>query len=445
MDSGIDAAFRPDAAGLDGAALDGALDAGLPTDGAIDPDARVPPIVPDPSTLTGKLMFGYQGWFSAPGDGSRIDRWRHWSSSATPAADTVTFDAWPDMSDYVAAGVPLYDTALRYPDGSVARLYSAYDAEAVDLHFRWMAEHGLDGVFLQEFVGELTEGSAIREFRDRVTQNVMAGSEAHERVFAIMYDISGADPATLVAQIRAHWEWVVADLAATSSPRYLRHRGRPVVAIWGLGFTDRSATPAIANALLDYFETDAPAPVTVMGGVPTGWRTLDGDARSDPAWADVYRRFDVISPWAVGRSANDADVASFRRDRVVPDLAATTATGQDYMPVIFPGFSWTNLMSGAPLNQIPRRAGRFWWTQLHEYAGAGATMFYGAMFDEVDESTAMFEVAATSSELPSTGTFLSLDADGFALPSDFYLALAGEGGRALRGEIPLTADPPLAP
>ena len=70
-------------------------------------------------------------------------------------------------------------------------------------------------------------------------------------------------------------------------------------------------------------------------------------------------------------------------------------------------------------------------------------MISGAMFDEVDEATSMFEMAPSGADLPSTGRFLSLDVDGFSLPSDFYLALAGEGSRALRSEIPLTPDPPI--
>jgi len=32
----------------------------------------------DPTTLDGKLMFGYQGWFGCPGDGSPLDTWEHW-------------------------------------------------------------------------------------------------------------------------------------------------------------------------------------------------------------------------------------------------------------------------------------------------------------------------------------------------------------------------------
>jgi hypothetical protein len=37
----------------------------------------------DPSTLTGKLIMGYQGWFNCPGDGTTVGWW-HWFSGPDP-------------------------------------------------------------------------------------------------------------------------------------------------------------------------------------------------------------------------------------------------------------------------------------------------------------------------------------------------------------------------
>jgi hypothetical protein len=72
-------------------------------------------------------------------------------------------------------------------------------------------------------------------------------------------------------------------------------------------------------------------------------------------------------------------------------------------------------------------------------------MIYCAMFDEVDEGTAMFKLAPTQAQLPVEGTFVPLDADGVTLPSDWYLRLANEAGKMLRGEILLTNQIPIAP
>ncbi len=199
-----------------------------------------------------------------------------------------------------------------------------------------------------------------------------------------------------------------------------------------------------AQALLT---RDAPPAyrVTVVGGVPTYWRTLNNDSQTDPAWAAVYRRYNVINPWLVGRFADDAGVDNYRTHVLVGDLAEAARVGADYMPVVWPGFSRSNLMPGQALNQIPRRGGAFWWKQLSTYQSAGCSMFFGAMFDEVDEGTAMFKIAAHHADAPSDASFLTLDADGMNLPSDWYLRLAGAGSQMIRGEIPRTTTVPITP
>ncbi|MEQ1840372.1 MAG: xylosidase, partial [Verrucomicrobiales bacterium] len=112
----------------------------------------------------------------------------------------------------------------------------------------------------------------------------------------------------------------------------------------------------------------------------------------------------------------------------------------EYLPVIFPGFSWANLqkMRGeeAPLNQIPRNGGTFFWGQAHERIRLGSMMLYVAMFDEMDEATAIFKQATRVPE--ETLGFVNET----ELPSDHYLWLTGEIGRALRRERSLTETLP---
>ena len=72
-------------------------------------------------------------------------------------------------------------------------------------------------------------------------------------------------------------------------------------------------------------------------------------------------------------------------------------------------------------------------------------MIYGAMFDEMDEGTAMLKLAPTPNELPVQGTFVPLNIDGQALPSDWYLRLADQAGRMLRGEMSLRTSMPITP
>jgi len=286
----------------------------------------------DTSTLTRKMLMGYQGWFACPGDGSTVNRWVHWFRSQTPTATNATFDFWPDISELDPD--ELFDTAMTLSNGTPARVYGAAKRKTVLRHFKWMRDYNIDGVFLQRFSSELGSPT-FSAWRNQVTSNVWAGAEAYGRVFAIMYDISGQQASTLVSTLTNDWNFLVNTMKVTSSPRYQRHRGQPVVAIWGFGFTDRPGTPQDALAVINYFKS---AGFTVMGGVPTYWRTLNNDSQSDPAWANVYRAYDIISPWAVGRYATEFQADDFRQNLISPDLATTRSLGLDYMPVIFPGF-----------------------------------------------------------------------------------------------------------
>lgn len=161
----------------------------------------------------------------------------------------------------------------------------------------------------------------------------------------------------------------------------------------------------------------------------------------------MFRAFDVVSPWSVGRYRDDAGADAFAANFIGPDVLAARSLDLDYMPVVFPGFSRYNLRKGAaaPLNEIERRGGCFYWRQVHNAIAGGASMLYGAMFDEVDEGTAIYKLAPTRGELPRDASLLPLDADGYALPSDFYLRLACEASRMLRGETPLSPRLPIAP
>jgi hypothetical protein len=227
--------------------------------------------------------------------------------------------------------------------------------------------------------------------------------------------------------------YLVDTLRITESPQYLQHHGRPMLAVWGLGFRDRAATAEQAAELIEFFKNN-PEPryrVTLLGGIPARWRTLTRDSNTEQAWAQVYRSFDILSPWTVGRFRDDESTDRFYREEVQPDLIETNRLGLGYMPVAFPGFSWHNMNSTAASNAIPRRGGRFFWHQIEQALRAGATMVYGAMFDEVDEGTAMFKLAPTRDTVPTGVPLVTLDADGEFLPSDWYLQLARQSQRRL--------------
>jgi hypothetical protein len=390
------------------------------------------PAVVDVTTMDRKLMFGYQGWFACPDDGSPLGGWEHWFRRGDAAtAGSLRVDMWPDVSEL--SPDERCDTPLTLPDGRRAQVFSAYNPKTVDRHFKWMADYDLAGVFLQRFSARL-ESPRVLTFRDAVATNVRTSAEAHQRVFALMYDISGHPRESIVASVKRDWVHVVDELHLTDSSRYLRHRGRPVLAIWGFGFVDRSATPEQALELIDFFKNnpDEHYRVTLVGGVPARWRTLARDSQPDPQWARVYRSFDVLSPWTVGRFRDSDGIDRFYDDEVTADREETQRLGIEYLPVVFPGFSWHNMNPTAPFNRIPRRGGRFYWRQIERALGTGNTMLYGAMFDEVDEGTAMFKTAASRADAPTEVPIVTLDVDGERLPSDWYLRLAREAQRQLQ-------------
>jgi hypothetical protein len=145
----------------------------------------------------------------------------------------------------------------------------------------------------------------------------------------------------------------------------------------------------------------------------------------------------------VGWFSNNAGADSYTASITTPDLAKCRSNGIDYMPVVFPSFSWHN-ENGGPLNQIPRMGGSFYWRQVYDDVQAGCNMIYGAMFDEVNEGTAMYKLVPTPAQLPAQGAFLALNCDGITLNSDWYLRLADEAGQMLRGEIPLQSAIPIS-
>ena len=64
------------------------------------------------------------------------------------------------------------------------------------------------------------------------------------------------------------------------------------------------------------------------------------------------------------------------------------------------------------------------------------------MFDEYDEGTAIAKAAETADMIPTDHYFLTLDADGVRVSSDFYLRLVHDGAQMMKGQIPLQQTHP---
>ncbi len=385
----------------------------------------------DRSTLKGKIMCGYQGWFAAEGDGCGRG-WYHWTGRDGFKPGSCKIDLWPDVSELDKD--ERYATAFVRADGRAAEVFSAFNSKTVLRHFNWMRDYGLDGVFVQRFVGEVSHPRGLRQF-NTVLGHCREGANRFGRTYAVMYDLSGLG-AGQMGRVMDDWRLLVERMKITEDAAYLRHDGRPVVAVWGLGFSDgRKYTLDEGMQLVAFLKANPPGGCTVVLGVPTYWRTLNRDCVNDPKVHDLLVKADIVSPWTVGRFRTPDDARNYAQKTLAGDLAWCKERGKEFLPVVFPGFSWHNMAPNSPLNMIPRLGGKFLWAQYVAAQKAGATMIYQAMFDEVDEGTAIFK--CTNDPPVGKSSFVTYE----GLPSDFYLKLVGRAGRMLRGEIPVEEGP----
>ena len=377
-------------------------------------------------SLDGLVMAGYQGWFNAEDDGAGLG-WKHYAKNGEFRPGRCSVEMWPDVSEYAKT----YPTEFRFADGSTARVFSSRDRSTTFLHFRWMQEYGIDGVFMQRFVTTLRSEKG-RDNYDIILSNAVKAAEKYGSAICLIYDLSGTDTEHM-GLLAEDWKRIGRKL--TESPNYLRHNGKPLVAVWGVGFNDNRKYGY--DDIEEIIRVLKSSGCSILLGVPAFWRTLSMDALPDRRLHSLLEQADVIHPWFVGRYNND----SYGRIQEVirQDLEWCRAHGKDYIPVVFPGFSWFNLKNGvaAPLNQIPRLGGEFLWKQVAGAIDAGARSIYIAMFDEIDEGTAIFKCA---NEVPAgESPFLSYE----GVEPDRYLWLAGMAAKMLRGEIPFSSTMPL--
>ena len=384
----------------------------------------------DTSTVHRKVMCGYQGWFMAKGDGY-VPGFVHWNGGGgridgTPPRCSVDF--WPDMSEL--GPNERFATTYRHADGSTAYVFSSTVKTTVLRHFKWMKDAGIDGVFVQRFTGCVSNQKDWNYRRTcEVLNHCREGANRYGRAYAVMYDTDFDRRAVDV--MTADWKRLVGEMKLMATRAYIRHRGAPVISLWGYGFGHRKFDAAATAEFFEFLKRPENGGCTIMLGVPNDWAS----------WTDDRMRLlkkyaTIISPWNVGRYGSPDGAQNHFAKHFPGDLALCKKHDKDYYAVVFPGFSWANMHEGgSPLNQTPRLGGRFLWRQFELVREYGMDMAYIAMFDEVDEGTAIFKCTNN----PPVGRFCTYE----GLPSDFYLTLCGRGGRLLRGED--VAFPEVAP
>ncbi|MEO6134663.1 MAG: glycoside hydrolase family 71/99-like protein, partial [Ginsengibacter sp.] len=405
----------------------------------------------DPSSIIGKVVCGYQGWFSATGDGAPINRWTHWASGNIPKAGVtpnpnpnLTFEAYPDVSIYDSSS--LFSTNFaNQGNGNPAKLFSSYKQDVTDKHFALMQANGIDGVAFQRFIWEVLVDPLFKANRDSMALHVRQSAETYQRMFYLVYDLSGlgnvpaASDQVRFDSIKGDWQNnIIANLNLTSSPMYAMQNGKPVVQIWGIGYNHVIGSAAIQLDLINWFKAQG---VYVIIGVPTGWRT--GTGASNPGWINTYKAGNMISPWSVGAYTDQTSTDNFKNNFLSPDLSYCNSNGLAYQPVIFPGFAWSN-WNGGTQNQISRNKGNFLWRQAYNLRLLNIKTAEIAMMDEFDEGTAILPMADGYDMIPTDQYFLTTSADGAYLSSDFYLRLASKATRQINQLDGVNATMPVA-
>ncbi|TZF85022.1 xylosidase [Pedobacter sp. BS3] len=393
--------------------------------GGTNPSDNNPPKTSQPGDVVGKITVGYQGWFSCDGDNSPMDgRWWHWTQvwEQKPSLTNTGIKSWPDVRDYT------HTYATNYPDlngGGQAKLFSSYDDQTADTQFKWMSDNGIHTAALQRFNPNGIEGP----IRDAVTAKVKTYAEKNSVKFYIMYDVTGWT--NMQSEIKQ--DWLNKMKQYTQSSAYATQNGKPVVGIWGFGFSDNNHpwSANVCKEVIDWFKAQG---CYVMGGVPTNWRLAPSNNDSRQGYIDVYKSFNMLSPWMIGRIANvnqaDQYAATLNKD----DLKFCNENGIDYQPCVLPG----------DLQERQRAHGDFMWRQFYNMVRIGVKSIYVSMFDEYNEGNQIAKTAEVQADVPAGSGIRSLDEDGTACSADYYLRLTGDGSKMLRGEMTLTAKRPTA-
>lgn len=379
------------------------------------------------SSYKGLVMTGYQGWFNTPNDGMGMG-WTHYLLQNVFEPGCCSIDFWPEMDEYEKK----YLTSFSFQNGNGAYVFSSADYSTTDLHFKWMQEYGIDGIFLQRFLSA-TRNETNKAHRAQVTENVIRASKRYDRAWCMMYDI-GDETAAEICDLAIDWAEIEAQYGISDlerNPNYLYHNGKPLLAIYGVGFSTKEDDGSfISSELLEVLESNGIfEKYSIMLGTPYYWESMSGDATDDPGFHELIKRCDIILPWAVGRY-KDENYDEGETSKIAGNLAWCRENGVDYAQLIFPGFSWGNLkLDHTIYDASPRNSGDFMWHQIWGAYTQGVEMYYMAMFDEVDEGTAIFK-CLHQEDVPMNGDgkFVGYDSD---IKSDHYLWLAGEAKKLL--------------
>lgn len=375
----------------------------------------------DATTIDGKIICGYQGWFRAPGDLSDHG-WIHYFRDQNLSKPTVEY--WPDMDEYTD-DEKYFVPGWKLKDGQPATVFSSANQRTVLRHFQWMQAYGLHCAAVQRFVAGLYPDQPHEIYR--IPAYTREAANRTGRSFYIMYDMTGMNPDDLVRIMERDWHILVDSMQITKDDRYLHHEGKPIVGIFGY-FPNKFST-TIAHQVANIFKKPGYQAHIIASG-----EQVD---ESNPTWNEVYGDFLAYFPWNVGNyTSSDLNHAFVQTAQWYSEKFILNTHGCEFVPLVFPGFAWDNLMNQSPgTTKFGRRKGEVMWTQINDVVDIGAKTVFLAMFDEMDEGTSVFKI---TNNYPVNHYF----SDNEGLPSDFYLSLTGLASAIIAKEKPLPSVQP---
>jgi hypothetical protein len=329
---------------------------------------------------------------------------------------------FPDLSEF--GPEERFKTGIIKPDGTAVEVYSSVNKDTVDRHFQWMRDYRIDGAFVRRFALGLRHSRA-RSHTLTVLQNARAGAAANGRTYAVMYELMGMEADKIDLLIK-DWKDLTQVHGITSDDAYLKHEGKPVVAISGIGYSDRDYSLAECRQLIEFLQAQGCA---IMVSVPSDWRSLDSDAIADPTLLDLLATVDIINPTSIGSYETPRAVRDYASTIWRSDKAWCDARGIDYIPAIFPGYS-RGSFDEKDQDAVPRQHGKLLWAQFQSAKSVGCQMALVVSFDGMNNGTAILKFDKTATNLPD------INGIGFEdIPNDYYLKLTGDGGMLLKNAI----------
>ena len=376
--------------------------------------------------IVGKVMAGYQGWFSNQTDGSPV------GNLGAGGNGHLNLAAYPDLREFPAS--EQFATSWgNLGNGTPGNMFSSDRAFTANLHATWMQQYGVDVAAIQRF-GDGVNPGAYQSQKNQVQTLMANATNAHGVKFCIEYDMTGAGTAGNSWAANGYWvngienDWYHGSLRTDNgqpiwtSPSYAHEKGKPVVELWGMGanYTGMPQNASEWADLINYFHNQG---VYVIAGVPHEWLT-----NTLPGFAAVYATCDAINPWVVGDFSGVAGADWYAGNNLTPEKAWCASHNVTYIPCVWPA---------------SRQAGADMWEQFVNIRKLGLTSCFISMFDEFNENTQIAKTAEDPSQVPAGSGFTPLNANGTRVSSDFYLRLTYAGGSMMKGWSPLNTNVPI--